>query len=55
MKTKSKHEALAKAKEEGEHTMRKVHVSDEYCRHCGKKTARHERHESSHKEYDHEK
>lgn len=45
----SKDKALAK------HTMKKVHQSVEYCKHCGEKISTHIRHESGHREYDHER
>lgn len=48
-----KHEAMERAKEK--HKMKKVHHSSEYCKHCGEKTSSSTRHESGHREYDHER
>lgn len=33
----------------------KVHHSVEHCRHCGKVVSKSTRHESGHREYDHER
>lgn len=35
--------------------MRKTHTSREFCKHCGEETSRSTRHESGHREYDHER
>jgi len=34
--------------------LKKVHHSTEYCRHCGKKVSSSTRHESGHREWEHE-
>lgn len=46
---------LAKMAEKVGGDMKKTHLSREYCRHCGKETSRNMRHESGHREYDHER
>lgn len=49
----AKHKAL-KHKTHENTPMRKVHSSTEYCSKCGMKTSTSTRHESGHREYEHD-
>lgn len=48
-------EKKKKMAEKSDEKLKKVHHSKEFCRHCGKETSRSVRHESGHREYDHER